>query len=643
MTDVSNTTTDATRSRRRWLSIYFVLAVFDLATICFSLYLNHELAEVYGQSVRDNLQWATRSAELSELTQAAFAVSAPGNDVFDSHDVNAEQLRFESALRDFEEHVAAIRRDVDESVDAATGEPLLFGLDSMERAMESLVSEARAIFADFAVGNAEGAGRRMATMDRCFGKVMTASTALRSVIREIQRGLFGRQATEVEALKRYESLIAVAIILIITGIILYGTRLARRAEADDEMRRRVHDELVRAKQLAEAATAAKGAFLANMSHEIRTPLNAVIGMTGLLLETELDTTQEEYARMVRGGGESLLSIVNDVLDFSKIDAGKLELEEIEFDLSSMTWDVAELMAHAAETKGLELLVDVDPEMPLALLGDPSRLRQVLTNLIANAIKFTSAGSVHVRAQKLTEDANGASVRIEVVDTGIGIPVDRRDRLFESFSQVDASTTRQSGGTGLGLAICKRLVEAMGGRIGLDSEPERGSCFWLELPLRRGVGVAVRANPPILAGRRVLVVDDNATNRRILETQVRAFGMRVEQCAEGKTVLATLDDAIAAGDPFAIVVLDYMMPEVDGIDVARSIRARGDLRGLPILMLTSSALRSSLVGATSSLVDGYLTKPVRHTSLLDALMQVVDREVAAPRALVTEFNLPHRPS
>ena len=635
--------TNPERPRRRWLCIYVVLAAFDLATICFSLYLNHELAEVYGNSVSRNLEWATRSGELSELTQRAFAVSAPGNDVFDSHDVETEQRRFEAAKTDFADHLRAIRSNIEAHVEPQTRQPLLAGLVSMEHAMQGLSNEALAIFRDFHSGDAEAAGRRMATMDRCFGHVMAASTDLRAQIRGIQTVLFQQQAAEVGALKRYEWLIAIATMLIIVGITIYGMRLVRRSEADDELRRRTHEELVRAMQMAEAAAAAKGAFLANMSHEIRTPLNAVIGMTGLLLETQLDATQIEYTRMVRSGGESLLAIVNDVLDFSKIEAGKLELESIEFELSSILWDVAEMMVHAAEAKSLELLVDADPELPLALLGDPIRLRQVLTNLIANAIKFTATGSVHVRARKSGEDKESVTVRFEIIDTGIGIPADRRDRLFESFSQVDASTTRKYGGTGLGLAICKRLVEAMGGGIGVNSALGSGSCFWFELTLLRGVGFAVRAKPPRLVGRRVLIVDDNEINRRIVDSQLRALAMRTEQCADGSSVLAAIDAALQAGDPFALIVLDYLMPDVDGLEVARAIRARRDLRHTPILMLTSATLRSSLVGAGGTIVDAYLTKPVRQSSLVDAVQQLVDRDIAKPQALVTEFNLPHRSS
>ena len=401
----------------------------------------------------------------------------------------------------------------------------------------------------------------------------------------------------------------------VAGVYTVFFDTTQRAMAEQALRHREH-ELSAAKAAAEHASKAKSEFLANMSHEIRTPMNGVLGLTELLLETPLNAQQRSFLETVRSSGEALLSIINDILDFSKIEAGKLEMETLDFDLYQSVEDVVQLMAPRAQAKKLELACRIDEALPGAMKGDPFRFRQVLTNLVANALKFTETGEVVVEVKFAAPNR----IQVEVRDTGIGISEEARGRLFNAFAQADGSTTRRFGGSGLGLAISRHLVELMGGRIGMDSVEGKGSTFWFSLPLMVATSVPLIAHPGELVGVRALVVDDNATNADILEHHTIAAGMRCAKAPDGARALQMLLEARKAGDPFGVAIVDMKMPGMDGLELAAAVRADVRLGTLPIVMVTSLHSTDEMARAREAGVSSYLSKPVRRTELYRALAQ-----------------------
>jgi signal transduction histidine kinase/DNA-binding response OmpR family regulator len=416
-----------------------------------------------------------------------------------------------------------------------------------------------------------------------------------------------------------EALLLVAFGILVRRVVLQLQQNRSVASSAEAEKSALVTDLAQRNQELQELTRLKSEFLATMSHEIRTPLSGVIGMTGLLMDTTLTPEQREYVETIRDSGDALLEIINDILDFSRIEAGRVRLETLEFSPRYVIEEAAELFAEAAANKGLELILDVDPDIPDVVIGDAGRVRQVLINLIGNAIKFTESGEVVVRANREETKGPGVAIHFEVADTGIGLSTEEEARVFAVYPQVDSSTTRRHGGTGLGLAIARMLTQLMGGEIGVQSEKGKGSRFWFKALFReaaaRGRSSQVMTQ---LSGTTVAIIDDNRTNRTILERYIKSWGMRGRSFTSGDEALREMHRTAQRDDAFEVAIVDLMMPDMDGRAVAAGVRADESLRDVKVILLTSAGKSERPVPE----VDAELVKPVRPSQLFDVLQTLL---------------------
>ncbi|HYV96637.1 MAG TPA: ATP-binding protein [Gemmatimonadaceae bacterium] len=652
---------DSPESRAPWPRAYYALALVNVATLAAALLLAVRLVSTYADSVRTGQAWDARRDRFAELSALAFAVDAPANDVFGAGDIERQQAALSAAVPPFRVAVTALETEFRDIVRGPESGPFLQALTAIDTAARSMEQNASAVFMELKAGRRDRAAATMAAMDRDFARLSAVIRRAQYELTVVRQAQATAELKHARALRFGVQLVAVAALLTIVGLAAYGLRLGRaatRAAAEQaehlsalrqsEARYRVLNAALSdaerraeaARDSAEIASRLKSAFLANISHELRTPLNGVLGMLQLVTETEITDAQREYLETATGSGESLLAIINDLLDFSALEAGHLSLDAVDFRLRDSVARALARQIRRGRDKGLAVTVDISPDVPDALHGDTARLQRVLVNLFDNAVKFTPDGSVTLRMTLEERTANDVTLHVSIRDTGVGIPREQQQFVFEPFRQADSSTTRTFGGTGLGLSISAALVKLMGGRIWLESAPGVGSTFHFTVHLdvvdatTPGQGLP-RISSASLARLRVLVAEDNPVNQKVAVSLLERDGHDVTVVSNGREAV----DMVTRED-FDVVLMDVQMPEMSGIDATMMIRDWEKRIGghVVIIAVTARAMEGDRDACIAAGMDGYLSKPVRADELNLTIRRLIRKRNtpgAGSRAIVHE--------